>query len=584
LSDLHGWIRTTSTLALLATGLSACSDSASTAVTSSQPCGSASVVQLSVLQATTFDCSSGGEIQLAGGGAQYLIVPEFAAGDVSDVSTSYVLSDSDALSAPASGVVAARVPTANFGAALPTQSVRGAGMRQLRFDRALRAVEREAVAKGSWAHGTNAPRSSVRASVTPQPAVIPPEGSIRTFRVISTFSVQNPAYTTVNAKLQYVGANTLVYLDTLSPPNGFTSTQLNAFGQMIDQTFYTIDVNEFGPPSDIDGNGRVIVLLSPVVNAITPASQCATDGYVAGFFYGFDLSSNSSNSNQGEIYYGLVPDPTGKFSCAHSVSSVESIAAGTFLHELQHMISYSQHVIVHGAAAEEGWLDEGMSIFAQELGSLYYEQKFPSPTGRTNPAQLLPDSAEGFIADQFEESFAYAQRPDTSSLTLHSDADGGLTWRAGDWLFLHWLGDQKGASFYKNLEQSTLTGTANIAAQAGEPFQSLFGDFGLALYTDSIPGVPKSSIPQRDQFTTRTLRTIWQAVFNAGGTGSSSPFPIAVKTLSGKVNASMVPGTVSYYEIFTSSSKPNTTVRFAPPGGGTFNSDLHPQVSVFRLQ
>ena len=31
-------------------------------------------------------------------------------------------------------------------------------------------------------------------------------------------------------------------------------------------------------------------------------------------------------------------------------------------------------------------------IVAEELGSLYYENKFPPPTGRSNPAQLFPDS------------------------------------------------------------------------------------------------------------------------------------------------------------------------------------------------
>ena len=225
-----------------------------------------------------------------------------------------------------------------------------------------------------------------------------------------------------------------------------------------------------------------------------------------------------------------------------------------------------------------------MSIFAQELGSLYYEQKFPPPTGRTNPNQLLPDSAEGFIADQFFEAFDYLQKPDTSALTLHSDADGGLTWRAGDWLFLHWLGDQKGAAIYKSLEQSTLTGTANIAAAGGESFQSLFGDFGLAMWTDSIPGIPKSSIPQQDKFTTRTLRTIFQAVFDAGGSGSAGPFPVVLRSITGQTTGSMVPGTVSYYELDTSPSVATSTLRFAPSSGGALPSSLHPQVSIFRLQ
>jgi hypothetical protein len=481
--------------------------------------------------------------------------------------------------------VAARAPFAGIGAGVGPRTMHGAGARQVRFDAALRAKERAAVAKGLWTRqSASAGNSNARASVAAQAAPVPAVGSIRQFHVIGSFNVQNPNFVAVNAKLLFVGVNTLVYEDTLSPANGFTPAQLTSFGQGIDQTFYAIDVDAFGPPSDIDANGRVIVLLTPVVNAITPAAQCSSEGFVAGFFYGFDLSSTTANSNEGEIYYGLVPDPNGVVSCAHSVASVASIAPGTFLHELQHMISYSQHVVIHGGSAEEGWLDEGLSIVAQELGSLHYENKFPPPTGRTNPSQLLPDSAEGFIADQFDEAFAYLVKPDTTTLTLHSDADGGLAWRAGDWLFAHWLGDQEGPSFYKRLEQSTVTGTDNIAAAAGEPFQSLFGDFGLALWTDSIPGVPKSAIPQRDKFTTRTLRTIFQAVFDAGSAGAAGPFPITVRTLAGQATGSMVPGTVSYFEISTSTSVPITTLRFSPPNGGTFASSLHPQVSVFRLQ
>jgi hypothetical protein len=575
--------RTLPMLSLLAIALGACGgDSGPTGTTSRQSCGSTGIIALTTLQSATLDCSTGTVIQLTGGGAHYLVVPEFATGNVTNKATSYVIADSDAVPAPVGQVIASRAPFASMSASAARAASLAPGALQRRFDAALRATARNALATGQWARPTASTGSSAaRASVATSLAVIPPAGSIRTFHVINTFDASHPTYATVNAKLLFIGANTLVYVDTMAPANGFNTSQLNAFGQQIDQTFYTIDVNAFGPPSDVDGNGRVIVLLSPVVNALSPSAQCSTEGYIAGFFFGLDLSgAGNANSNQGEIYYGLVPDPSGTVSCAHSVSTVASIAPGTFLHELQHMINYSQHVVVHGGAAEEGWLDEGLSIVAQELGSEYYEQKFPPPTGRTNPNQLLPDSAEGFIADQFVESYDWLLEPDTTTLTLHSDSDGGLQWRAADWLFVHWLGDQEGAAFYKRLEESSTTGTDNIAAAAGESFQSLFGDFGLSIYTDSIPGIPKSSIAQRDRFTTRTLRTVFQAVANSGGGGS---FPIALKTLTGQMTGSMVPGAVTYYEIYTSASVATTTLRFAPSTGSTFQSSLHPQVSVFRL-
>ncbi|MDQ6827758.1 MAG: hypothetical protein M3081_02715, partial [Gemmatimonadota bacterium] len=424
-----------------------------------------------------------------------------------------------------------------------------------------------------------------RSSGSRQPGGPPALGSLRDFRVLSSLNPTNPTFASVSGRLLFIGSNILIYVDTLAPTDGFSPDQLNGFGQLFDQTLFPLGVNAFGPPSDIDGNGRLIVLLSPTANALTPAAQCNTNGFIAGFFDGFDLSSTSADSNQGEIYFGLVPDPSATVSCAHSVASLVRIAPATFLHELQHLISFSQHVIAHHGNGEEGWLDEGMSIVAEELGSIYYEQRFPPPTGRTNPAQLFPDSSQGFIGGLLGDSYLYLLKTDTTTITLHSDADGGLNWRGGDWLLLRWLGDQKGAAFYKALEQSTLTGTANIAAQAGEAFQTLFGDFSLALYTDSIVGVPKSSIPSRNRFVSRTLRTMYQALFNATGPSATvpRPFPIVTTTLTGTVTASMVPGTMSFYQLSTAAGSAASTIRFTASGGAPLSSGLHPQLSIFRL-
>jgi hypothetical protein len=312
------WVRALSALPLVVLTLAACSDAGPVAVATKQPCGSTNVVSLNVLQGATIDCSAGSIIELTGGGARYLVVPEFAAGDVTNRATSYVLSDSDAVASPSSALASAYTTRAGSSSLSGARGAVGPGARQLRFDAALRSRERAASARGGWpnaASGSKGVRAD--ASIARRASVVPPAGSIRAFEVISTFDVQNPTYTTVNAKLEFTGTNALVYVDTLAPANGFTTTQLNSFGQSNDGTFYSIDVNEFGPPSDIDGNGRVIVLLTPVVNALSPASKCSTEGYIAGFFDGFDLSGSLPNSNQGEIYFGIVPDPR---ACSEYVS------------------------------------------------------------------------------------------------------------------------------------------------------------------------------------------------------------------------------------------------------------------------
>jgi hypothetical protein len=107
-------------------------------------------------------------------------------------------------------------------------------------------------------------------------------GSARAFHVLANST--GTAFSTVGARLSYAGNAVLLYVDTLAPANGFTPAQLQAFGQLFDQTLYPIDTAAFGPPSDIDHNGRVIMLMSPAVNALTSASTCQTQGFVAGFF------------------------------------------------------------------------------------------------------------------------------------------------------------------------------------------------------------------------------------------------------------------------------------------------------------
>jgi len=453
------------------------------------------------------------------------------------------------------------------------------------FDARLRAADRRMVTRG--------PVGRAQRSVgVPGPAkaqVAPDPGSIRSFRVIATTdTTAKEVFKTVNARLAYVGTNILLYVDTLTAANGFATGDLSGIGNLFDQTLYPIDINAFGQPSDIDQNGHLIMLMTPVVNALTPSADCKNSGYIAGFFTGYDLASTSTDSNKGEVFYTVAPDPAGVSSCAHTVADIEFTVPATFLHEVQHLINFSQHVIVHnGSEAEEGWLDEGLSRIAEELGSLYYEQKFPPPSGRTNPLQLFPDSSQGFIGGVLTNSYAFLLKPDTATVTLHSDADDGLAWRGSVWLLMRWLGDVKGEEIYKRLEATTLTGTANIEAAAGESFQGLFADFGIALYTDSIPGVARSSIPQRDRFVTRNLRQLYAALFRAAGPSTDVPraFPIVVQSIQANqgVSASMLPGTVSYYRVDTPAGSGPVQVRFATPAGVALGASLRPQVAIFRL-
>ena len=549
------------------------------------PCLASSTVQLTVAQTTRVDCTNGGTtVTLAGGGASYLVVTEFAADQVPDAFVPYRLVAGTASSA--SIIPTMPAASANRLGALANMlespiAPGRPGARQRAFSQALRAKARRMATSGTWRASTI---RATRASAELVP--VPPVGSVRSFSVLA--NEVTSTFKTVGARLAYAGNNVLVYLDTLTPANGFTSAQLQAYGTLFDQTLYPIDTAAFGPPSDIDQNAHVIMLMTPTVNALTSKADCATLGFVAGFFEEEDLGAGASdpNSNQGEIFYSVVPDPTGSVSCAHTADDVGFAVPATFLHELQHLISYSQHVVNHGGLPEYGWLDEGLSIVAEELGSLYYERKCPGTACRTNPLQIFPDSSQGFVADFLYDSYQYALLPDTASVTLHSDADDGFSWRGGDWLLMRWLGDQFGSGVFKTLDQSRLIGVPNIEAAAGRPFPQLFADFGLALVTDSLPGYPRTTAPTANRFVTRNVRQLWNRLFITSGGASDIPysFPVQVFSIGTDTSASvMYPGTTSYYRLDTPSGAATVSLQFAGPGGIALPAAAKPQLMIFRL-
>ena len=557
----------------------------------SSPCSVTGTLQLAVAQTAQVDCSNGGTtVTVAGDGASYIVVAQFAASLVNDTYVSYRLSSGTAVSAsiarPSPRLSASLAGAPAAGRVLPAMRPNA---KQLAFTRALRARARAKLASGAWAKGLRrapGPSASLSVARAADVAAVPAVGSLRNFRVLADTS--GTTFKTAAARLMYAGSNVLVYVDTLAPANGFTSTQIQAFGTLFDQTLYPIDTAAFGGPSDIDNNGRVIVLMTPAVNALTSPSDCQTQGFVVGFFEEEDLSGGPSdpNSNNGEIFYSIVPDPSSTFSCAHTVDDVGANTPATFVHELQHLVSYSQHVVIHNGDPEYGWLDEGMSILAEELGSLYYEQKCPGTACRSDPSQLFPDSSQGFVQGFLYDSYQYVLLPDTASVTLHSDADDGFSWRGGDWLLVRWLADHNGTGVLKKLDQSTLTGVANIEAATGQSFPALFANFGVALFADSLPGLSRSTAPSVDRFTTRNLRQLWNRLYVTSPGAPDIPYanPLIVTSITADTSlAVMDPGTMSFFRLDTPSGAATVSLQFSGAGGTALPAAARPQLAIFRL-
>ena len=488
---------------------------------------------------------------------RYLAVPQYAMQGTTPDSTRFTL-------AVGTGPAAVETP---FSETQLTVSAQGS------FDAWLRGVETRLPLSSRLDPTGRAVRVAGAAAAGPD--------SLRKFYVLG--SLEGNCFVQTQARLRYSGGRVYIYEDT-GVVDTLSTSEYAAFGKLFDEVLYPIDTGAFGSPSDVDANGHIIVLLSQKINQLTKSVDCATQGYVAGYFFGYDLT-NGSGSNRSEIFYSIAPDSAGRFSCVHRRSQVKRGTPPTFIHEFQHMISFNQHVLMRGGQGEITWLNEGLSHIAEELGSKYYEAKYPAPQGRTDPAQLFPDSSQGFIVPDFENAYKYLRASSKHSVTTFGGL-GSLEERGAAWLFLRWLGDQKGDQIYKQLVQTTRRGIDNVSAAAGEPFPALFGDFGIATYADSIDGVPRSAVPQRYRFTTRDTRQVFAKVCSTtllpGQTCPPAITPVSLGC-AGSSTQAMVPGTSTYFLVGGATGCSSTRIDLTAAGGGALPSTLQPQLAIFRL-
>ncbi|HEX7048962.1 MAG TPA: IPT/TIG domain-containing protein [Longimicrobiales bacterium] len=325
-------------------------------------------------------------------------------------------------------------------------------------------------------------RRELRLAATP-PAI----GSTRSFQVFN----RDEAFSTVTARVEYVSDHAILYQDVDAPAGGFTPQDFENFGRTFDDPVYNAVVSAFGAPSDIDENGRIIILFTPVVNALTPAGSSS---YVVGFFYGIDLAG-SKNGNGGEVFYGIVPDPEGDFGRAHSTTEVLAAINPVLAHELQHMIHYNQRVLVGGAEGQGVlWLSEALAHMAEDVVADVYRDR-----GDAEREQL-------FRAANIDRACRFLAVPSNTSLIAEGSL-GTLEERGAQWLFIKYLaGHYGGSSLLGALTRSTLTGVANVESATQTPWAGLVHQWATALWADDAPELDGVEIDPRLTFTNLDMR------------------------------------------------------------------------------
>jgi hypothetical protein len=531
---------------VLALTLAACSDSTG-------PSGG-TVTSVS-LNAAEFALFSGSSVPGAfrfpaagAGGAQYLLVAQFAT-PTPDLNGAFTLAGS--LAAP----LAAAPPEERIAAISPAQ----------RFHDNLRRAEARFASASRARAAAPAAAGVARAPATITPPVV---GTKRTFRVCGDLDCATLKNVVATAKI--VGAHAALYLDDTVPAGGFTDADLQQLAGQFETDLYPIDHAAFGAESDIDSNGVVIILLTPKVNALVPSPGCNTS-FVTGFFFGADIDPTYRSSyNNGEIFYGFVPDPNPTVSCAYTVSEVRRMVAVTFIHEFQHMISFNQHVLVRHGSTEVLWLNEALSHLAEELGGLHYDSLHVDTT------------ASHFYIGDFYNAYQFLAAPSAVAMVGDTGA-GSLAQRGAGWLFVRYLMDRFGASTAHALVNTALLGGANVAQATGTAFETLLGRWALALYTSDLPGFAP---PPELRYESWHFRGTFLSLYNQDNQDFRYPFPLMPAAATGStvsLSGTLRSGSGSYVVVTQAANAAGFALAYRA-GGTAFPSGAGAQLAVVRLQ
>ncbi len=397
-------------------------------------------------------------------------------------------------------------------------------------------------------------------------AAVPSVGDRKTFQVVN----KDNMFTSVTAEVQYVGQHGIIYQDVKAPANGFKQADFERFATLFDDPIYDTDVATYGSPSDIDGNGHVDILFTPVVNELTPKGST---GFVAGFFYGNDLTTNQG-SNRGEIFYSIVPDPDGKYGDARTADKILQTVPSTLAHEFMHMIHFNQRVLIRGGFDLDAlWLSEGLAHTAEDIVGHVFEQR-----GNI-------DQADEFEGANYARAFYYLSSfkdsPDhTYDVSLLSENGfGSLEQRGAAWLLLKYLTGLQGTGLLKDLVQTTLSSTTNVSQHVGRSWESIFSDWCIALYADNDPELSISQIDPRYQFADIDLRS----TISSSQYGGFALKPETHDFGNFSVTATL-PSSSPYFLILQAQgSSPVTSLNLVPQTSSTFPGAAEPQISVLRL-
>ena len=386
-------------------------------------------------------------------------------------------------------------------------------------------------------------------------AAIANEGDTVSIRVpdLNASNLCTTGYKEIRAVVKKTTTHSTIVQDVAAPVPGFTDSDYTEIGNEFESLIYPTDTIYFGKETDRNADGRVTILYTPEVNRATPAGST---GFVAGFFWGGDLVKKTEydqlgiscpQTNEQEIFYMLVPDPSGTINTnPRSVATVKQNTRGTIAHEFQHMINQGRRLLNPAVdSAETTWLNEALSHFAEEIvgrAKLGY-----SDFQKLTFADVNAPSAQDYDAFFRQNLLRYRTwmlRPDTSSPTSNASRNQ-LAPRGAAWMFLRYAADFHSGgnlkSYLRNIVNGPDIGLRNLLRHSnGAQFDDLLSGWLISQFAD---GLPIPYLPARYQMKSWAVRDVMTS------SHTSNTFPLLVTPLPDNIDTKSISGSGNYFRL-----------------------------------
>ena len=360
-------------------------------------------------------------------------------------------------------------------------------------------------------HQDESLRAALLSGIAPSTAVGPPPAQT-SFCIARGLDFGNRVRKNVTLVLSTEHAAFYVDSEDLSHyPPGFFATM----GSLYEDRIYQADRLAFGTESDVDGNGKLFVVLSHELG------QHLNGGWLLGYFGNDDLLKGRDNSsdcggsgsNHADIIY-LNDVANAQLNGYTTDDAANTLFPATVAHELQHLINLNQRCLLRSCSGPEAtWINEGLSKVAEDLAGFGWN----SWQGRSEGSLYLTRST-GQVR-------GYTGR----SLTRwEGDPIGNYQ---GAHSFFRYFADRRGAGFARAIVGGA-GGTPGVESALGEPLPRAMADWATALLFSNEQAAPSQRFSYLGSawspFHERLRHLDWQPLVASGAAATLRADGIAV--------------------------------------------------------